>query len=356
MRLGLYPADARREGSIVARGLRRRAESRSGTGTATRSTTPTATSSRRPAWCSPAPRRTASWSSSSSCPRDVHPYYVATQAHPELRSRPTRPHPLFAGLVGAAIERQRELRFPIDESRPAPRARSTTVDGGPLDEPGCTDVPETWPVAESRVDLHRRRLGRRAARRLDPPARTARRAVPRWCVEHPGAVVVARGRRATTGCCCLRQYRHPAGERLRASCRPACCDVAGEDPLEVAPARAARGGRPRRPTDWTHLVSRVLARRASPPRRIHFFLARGLSRGRPRRLRAASTRRPTWRPAGCRSPSCSSVPPVARRAGVRGRADAACARPVLTAPGDAALATRRAASRRTSRLSRSERT
>jgi CTP synthase len=49
-------------------------------------------------------------------PRETHPYYVATQAHPELRSRPTRPHPLFAGLIGAAIERQRELRFPIDES------------------------------------------------------------------------------------------------------------------------------------------------------------------------------------------------------------------------------------------------
>ena len=48
-------------------------------------------------------------------PADVHPYYVATQAHPELRSRPTRPHPLFKGLVGAAIERQKELRFPIDE-------------------------------------------------------------------------------------------------------------------------------------------------------------------------------------------------------------------------------------------------
>jgi CTP synthase len=38
-------------------------------------------------------------------PRDVHPYYVATQAHPELRSRPTDPHPLFRGLVGAALER-----------------------------------------------------------------------------------------------------------------------------------------------------------------------------------------------------------------------------------------------------------
>ncbi|MBA3233946.1 MAG: CTP synthase [Propionibacteriales bacterium] len=49
-------------------------------------------------------------------PPTVHPYYVATQAHPELRSRPTRPHPLFSGLVAAAIERQRELRLPVDES------------------------------------------------------------------------------------------------------------------------------------------------------------------------------------------------------------------------------------------------
>jgi CTP synthase len=36
-------------------------------------------------------------------PREVHPYYVGTQAHPELRSRPTRPHPLFIGLIKAAI-------------------------------------------------------------------------------------------------------------------------------------------------------------------------------------------------------------------------------------------------------------
>ncbi|MGA8846979.1 MAG: CTP synthase, partial [Nocardioides sp.] len=49
-------------------------------------------------------------------PLEVHPYYVSTQAHPEYRSRPTRPHPLFKGLVGAAIERQKELRFPIDET------------------------------------------------------------------------------------------------------------------------------------------------------------------------------------------------------------------------------------------------
>jgi CTP synthase len=36
-------------------------------------------------------------------PKEVHPYYVSTQAHPELRSRPTRPHPLFVGLIAAAV-------------------------------------------------------------------------------------------------------------------------------------------------------------------------------------------------------------------------------------------------------------
>ena len=39
-------------------------------------------------------------------PKDVHPYYVSTQAHPELSSRPTRPHPLFAGLVAAALAKR----------------------------------------------------------------------------------------------------------------------------------------------------------------------------------------------------------------------------------------------------------
>ena len=43
-------------------------------------------------------------------PRDVHPYLVATQAHPEFLSRPTRPHPLFTGLVAAALEHSRTVR------------------------------------------------------------------------------------------------------------------------------------------------------------------------------------------------------------------------------------------------------
>jgi CTP synthase len=40
-------------------------------------------------------------------PREEHPFLVATQAHPEFRSRPTRAHPLFAGLIAAGLERRR---------------------------------------------------------------------------------------------------------------------------------------------------------------------------------------------------------------------------------------------------------
>jgi len=46
---------------------------------------------------------------------EQHPYFIATQGHPELKSRPTRPHPLFAGLIGAAINRQLELQLPVEE-------------------------------------------------------------------------------------------------------------------------------------------------------------------------------------------------------------------------------------------------
>jgi CTP synthase len=41
-----------------------------------------------------------------------HPFFVATQAHPEFKSRPNRPHPLFAGLIGAAVRHRRESLVP----------------------------------------------------------------------------------------------------------------------------------------------------------------------------------------------------------------------------------------------------
>jgi CTP synthase len=48
-------------------------------------------------------------------PREVHPFYLATQAHPEFKSRPTRANPLFDGLIKAALERQKSQRL-FDES------------------------------------------------------------------------------------------------------------------------------------------------------------------------------------------------------------------------------------------------
>jgi CTP synthase len=49
--------------------------------------------------------------------RDVHPFFVATQAHPEFKSRPNRPHPLFRELVKAALARaeSRTPRLPLAE-------------------------------------------------------------------------------------------------------------------------------------------------------------------------------------------------------------------------------------------------
>lgn len=53
-------------------------------------------------------------------PSEVHPFYVSTQAHPELRSRPNRAHPLFSGLIAAAIDRQEaSALFPVGANQDA---------------------------------------------------------------------------------------------------------------------------------------------------------------------------------------------------------------------------------------------
>ena len=46
--------------------------------------------------------------------RSQHPYFVATQAHPELKSRPTRAHPLFRGLIDAALAYNAAERLPVE--------------------------------------------------------------------------------------------------------------------------------------------------------------------------------------------------------------------------------------------------
>ena len=55
-------------------------------------------------------------------PRSVHPYFVGTQAHPEMQSRPTRPQPFFVGLVRAAMQRA-EQRGSADAPAEVPVSR-----------------------------------------------------------------------------------------------------------------------------------------------------------------------------------------------------------------------------------------
>ena len=46
-----------------------------------------------------------------------HPFYVATQAQPEFKSRPDAPHPLFAGLIEKALEITGRDDYESDESK-----------------------------------------------------------------------------------------------------------------------------------------------------------------------------------------------------------------------------------------------
>ena len=67
-------------------------------------------------------------------PREMHPFLVGTQAHPELRSRPTRPHPLFAGLIAAAVRAARRRgrgarRRGVHAARGRVPPRQTVVSG-----------------------------------------------------------------------------------------------------------------------------------------------------------------------------------------------------------------------------------
>jgi CTP synthase len=47
-------------------------------------------------------------------PARTHPFFVGTQAHPELKSRPTRPHPLFRAFVAAALRYRAADRLPVE--------------------------------------------------------------------------------------------------------------------------------------------------------------------------------------------------------------------------------------------------
>ena len=59
--------------------------------------------------------------------REQHPFFVATQAHPELKSRPTRAHPLFAAFVHAAVEYAAADELPVEVAEPNHTAKAAVA-------------------------------------------------------------------------------------------------------------------------------------------------------------------------------------------------------------------------------------
>ena len=194
-------------------------------------------------------------------PADVHPYYVATQAHPELRSRPTRPHPLFAGLVEAAIQRQRELLIPIDESAlrrrwvaderrgrcstrrpPTPRSRGARASGA---SPRLVSRAARRRAAQLAGPGHPRapprRVGGRAARGRGAASRPSRGDLQAARARAPRRRGRARGRRRGAGLLPAAVPPRRRGRVRRAARRHLRRDRRGP-PGHRGP-RAARGGR-----------------------------------------------------------------------------------------------------------------
>ena len=136
-------------------------------------------------------------------PREVHPFLVGTQAHPELKSRPTRPHPLFDAFIGAAIEFKAAERLPVEIPEQHPNGREHPDDDAERVPSSQSTFQNPWPVADHDFDtvlirnrLHAERFSRCAPTRCGCPAATPPR---REVVEHFGAVGRRRRRRDASG-------------------------------------------------------------------------------------------------------------------------------------------------------------
>ena len=229
--------------------------------------------------------------------RELHPFLVATQAHPEFKSRPTRPHPLFAAFVRAALDYLESERLPIADdataSRPG-RVRTWWPARSPGDAtrtPGqAADDREVFSVVSSERVFD----GVVASVRIDevvmPGGGTAKREV----VEHGGAVAVvaldircsirqrpvAVGRRAAADMIILiEQYRHPLGRRLW-ELPAGLLDVEGE-PAQPAAARELAEETGYAAANWSVLLD-VATSPGFTEETVRIFLATGLTEvGRP---------------------------------------------------------------------------
>ena len=176
-------------------------------------------------------------------PPEIHSFVVGTQAHPELKSRPTRPHPLFVGFIGAAIDYKAAERLSAGDAgapgqrQRAPRGRGAVAACSPNPSPVGEHVFET-------ISSETLYTGKIFALRTDQVRMPGGNVATREVVEHYGAVAIVAmdddGRIPL-----VYQYRHPFGRRLW-ELPAGLLDIAGEPPHLAAARELARGSRPGR--------------------------------------------------------------------------------------------------------------
>ncbi len=109
MRLGAYPCRLA-EGTLARAYLRRRRRSPSATATATRSTRSTSTTLREHGLVVSGMSPDGKFVEMVELPD--HPWYLGCQFHPEYKSKPTEPHPLFVSYIGAALDEHERRALP----------------------------------------------------------------------------------------------------------------------------------------------------------------------------------------------------------------------------------------------------
>ena len=159
MRLGAYPASCATEPWRARSTAKRR--SASGTATATRSTkVPPAPGGRRPA-SSPALSPDGKLVEMVELPD--HPWFVGCQFHPEFKSKPTDPHPLFAAFIAAALEEHRAGRPGARREREAmPAAGEADVTVDPIELAPGVVLGAQLAAGHRRPVRHRERRARRS--------------------------------------------------------------------------------------------------------------------------------------------------------------------------------------------------
>ena len=226
--------------------------------------------------------------------RERHPFFVGTQAHPELKSRPTRAHPLFEQFIAAALTYNAAERLPVDI--PDVPADVPSVAGGARGErkpPGSrrpTLGASTSGVSIDQyevLDSQRLFTGRVISLRTDEVRMSDGSVSTREIVEHPGAVAIV-ALDDDDNVVLVRQYRHPVGEYV-VELPAGLLDVDGESALAAA-QRELFEEAALTASDWDLLVD-LLPSPGMSDEAIRVFLARGLRRCAARRALRSRARR-----------------------------------------------------------------